>query len=144
MAANERAVAFLRGHRGWTALLIGAGLLVVAGAALVASPGASVPHDSGVAGRVWLGPLSPVQRVGGPPNERPYAATLEVLRPDARIVATVRSGQGGFFRVNLAAGAYVLQGMSGSGDLPHAIPVPVVVMAHRFATVRVEFDTGIR
>ena len=144
MVKGERTSAFLRGHRGWTLAFIGASLALVAAVAVTAWPARSTPSDSGLQGRVWLGPLSPVQQVGGPANERPYSATLEVLGPGNRIVTTVRSGQDGHFRVNLAEGAYVLQGVADSNGLPRANPVSVVVVAHRFATVRVWFATGIR
>ena len=143
MAKVERAGAFVHGHRGWTLAFIGAGLLVAA-VAFAAWPVRSTPTDSGVQGRVWLGPLSPVQHVGGPPNERPYSVTLRVLGPGNSIVATVRSGQDGHFRVGLAAGTYVLQGVPGSNGLPRANLVSVVVVAHRFSAVQVWFDTGIR
>ena len=144
MVKGERTSAFLRGHRGWTLAFIGASLALVAAVAVTAWPARSTPSDSGLQGRVWLGPLSPVQQVAGPPNERPYSATLEVLGPGNRIVATVHSDPDGHFRVDLAEGAYVLQGVSGSNGLPHANPVSFLVAAHRFATVRVSFDTGIR
>jgi hypothetical protein len=144
MTKGQRTGAFLGGHRGWTLALIGAGLALVAAAIFAAWPAGGAPTDSGVQGRVWLGPLSPAQQVGGPANERPYAATLEVLGPGACIVTTVRSRQDGHFRVNLAEGAYVLQGVADSNGLPRANPVSVMVAAHRFATVRVWFDTGIR
>jgi hypothetical protein len=70
--------------------------------------------------------------------------TLRVLGPGNSIVATVRSGQDGHFRVGLAAGTYVLQGVPGSNGLPRANLVSVVVVAHRFSAVQVWFDTGIR
>jgi hypothetical protein len=144
MATGERMGEFLRRRRGWTAAFIGAALALVAVVLFAACPAGSVPADSGLQGSVWLGPLSPVQQLGGPTNERSYAATLEVLGPDNRIVTTVRSDRGGRFRVNLAPGAYVLQGVSGSNGFPHASPVSLVVAAHRFTTVQLSFDTGIR
>jgi len=52
------------------------GLMIALVAAAVACSGP--PHDSGIRGIVTLGPLQPVQRVGGPPNERPYAAPIDV------------------------------------------------------------------
>jgi hypothetical protein len=145
MTKGERAGAILREHRGWTLLLVGATLALVAAVIFAAWPANGAPADSGVQGQVWLGPLSPVQQVGGPPNERSYSATLDVVGSDTSVVTTVRSGQDGHFRVDLAPGAYVLQGVSPSSTgLPHAVPVPVVVVAHEFTTVQVRFDTGIR
>jgi hypothetical protein len=119
---------------------------LLAAAVLATSCARSAPADSGVRGRVWLGPLTPVQRVGGPPNEKPYAATVQVLKAGSTdVVATTHSGKDGFFQVDLAAGEYVLQGLSPSKSrLPRAAPVAVAVSAHHFVTAAVHFDTGIR
>jgi hypothetical protein len=144
MTRGERTSAFLSAHRRWTLALLGATLALTAAVVFATWPTGSAPTDSGVQGRVWLGPLSPVQKVGGSANERPYSATIQVLGPGSRVVATVRSGQDGHFRVNLAAGTYVLQGVSGGNGLPRGIPVSVVVMAHRFTATQARFDTGIR
>ena len=71
--------------------------------------GARSPGDSGVSGLVLLGPLTPVEQVGGPPNERPYEAAVRVVRAGSDdVVASARSGADGRFRVNLAPGRYTL------------------------------------
>jgi hypothetical protein len=134
----------LRGRRLTLAAI--ATTLMVAAAVFATSCGGSGPADSGVRGRVWLGPLTPVEILGGPPNEKPYAATIQVLRAGSdHVVATTHSGSDGSFEVDLAAGSYVLQGVSPSPlGMPSAAPVAVVVVAHRFATAVVSFDTGIR
>jgi hypothetical protein len=142
--ALDRVGAFLRGHRGWALAIGGAGLALIAAIVFAAWPVNGAPTDSGVQGRVWLGPLSPVQQPGGPSNERPYSATIDVLAVDNHVVATVHADGGGQFSVDLKPGTYILQGVSGSNGLPRAAPVPAVVAAHRFTTVRVSFDTGIR
>jgi hypothetical protein len=131
-------------RRGLAAAMVAVTLL--AAAVLATSCGGSGPADSGVRGRVWLGPLAPVEILGGPPNEKPYAATIQVLRAGSdHVVATTRSGSDGSFEVDLAAGSYVLQGVSPSPlGMPSAAPVAVVVVAHRFTTAVVSFDTGIR
>jgi hypothetical protein len=144
VTAVDRLGEFLSGHRGWTLALIGAVLALVAAVVFAVWPAASVPGDSGVQGRVWLGPLSPVQVVSGPPNERPYSATIDVLGSDGGLVATARSDRSGHFHVDLRPGTYELRGVPGSNGFPHAVPVSFVVAAHRFTTVRVAFDTGIR
>ncbi len=134
-----------RGRR-W---LIVAALAVLAASALVALaawPRSAVPGDSGVSGLVQLGPLTPVEQVAGPPNERPYEAAVRVVRAGSDdIVASARSGANGRFRVNLAPGRYTLIATSrGNGRLPYAAPVDVTVLAHNFADVTIHFDTGIR
>lgn len=124
-------------------------LAVLAASALVALaiwPRSAVPGDSGVSGLVLLGPLTPVEQVGGPPNERPYEAAVRVVRAGSDdVAASARSGSDGRFRVNLAPGRYTLIAASpANAVLPYAAPVDVTVVAHRFADVTVRFDTGIR
>ena len=126
-----------------------AALAVLAASALVALavwPRSAVPGDSGVSGLVLLGPLTPVEQVGGPPNERPYEAAVRVVRAGSDdVVASARSGADGRFRVNLAPGRYTLIAASpDNAVLPYASPVDVTVVAHRFADVTIRFDTGIR
>ncbi len=108
---------------------------------VVASCG-SVPTDSGIAGLVTIGPVSPVEQPGVT-NEAPYQATIVVRNADGDAVATVESGKDGRFTVNLAPGAYVLEPQS-PGSLPFAEPQEVTVEPHRFTEVTVPYDSGIR
>ncbi len=143
----KRAGARLLGSRWRSFGLAALVVTLIMSAALVFTVAGEASRDSGVRGRVWLGPLFPVQRLGGPPNERPYSATIEVLRAGGdQVVATARSGNDGYFALDLAPGDYVLQGVSPSAfGLPHASPVSVRVLGHRFTNgVTVLFDTGIR
>ncbi|HJW75697.1 MAG TPA: carboxypeptidase-like regulatory domain-containing protein [Thermoleophilia bacterium] len=121
---------------------LAAGIIV----ALAVWPANKAPSDSGVRGLVLLGPIDPVEQVGGPPNERPYEATLRVVRAGSDdTVATVRSGADGRFTVNLAPGDYTLvPEAQGDSMLPYASPVDVTVVAHRFTSVTVYFDSGVR
>jgi hypothetical protein len=147
MAATlKRVVALLLQLRGRQVAVAAIAVTVIVGASLAAACAGTGAADSGVRGRVWLGPLNPVERLGGPPNERPYAATIQVLKVgNGQVAATAHSGKDGRFRVDLAPGSYVLQGVSPSDfSMPHAAPVAVIVVAHRFTTAAVSFDTGIR
>jgi hypothetical protein len=115
-----------------------------ASALLVACGSASsaAKLDSGIAGKVLLGPTCPVQRVGQT-CETAYRTTIEVLTARRhRLVKKVRSGSDGRFRVQLAPGRYTLTGAH--SGLPRATPVTVTVRAHRYAHVTIRFDTGIR
>jgi len=143
--ARDRAS--LAGKRSSRSLVLVASVAALAalGLILFAWSGAGAPPDAGVRGRVWLGPLTPLVRGPDTLNERPYAATIEVLDTHGRVVATTRSNRNGYFRINLAPGCYVLQGRAfGGSSLPSAKPVRVAVRAHHFTVVTVSFDTGIR
>jgi hypothetical protein len=117
--------------------LIAAGLLTACGAG---------GGPSGLLeGTVTLGPLSPVEQVGGPPNARPYAATITIETPGGDAVAEVRSGSDGTFAVRLRAGTYRLVPHSPEGSpFPSAAPLTVSVVANATTRVTIAYDTGIR
>lgn len=114
-------------------------------AALVLLVTAAQHVDSGVKGVVTIGPTCPVQRVGDPScNDKPYQTTLNVVRArDGRFVKRFDSRSDGRFRVHLLAGRYVIK-QAGRATLPRLSPVPVKVARHRFTTVAIQFDSGIR
>jgi hypothetical protein len=96
-------------------------------------------------GTVTLGPLSPVEQVGGPPNVRRYAATITIERPGGDAVAEVTSGSDGTFVVRLRAGTYRLVPRSPEGSpLPYAAPQSASVVADGTTRVTIAYDTGIR
>lgn len=98
--------------------------------------------ESGLAGRVLIGPTCPVQRAGER-CERPYQGQIVVFRlPGHHRVKTFRSGSDGRFRIDLASGRYVLAAAR-SGP-PRLVPRYATVRAGRFTSVTLAFDTGIR
>lgn len=109
-----------------------------------AACGAGGPRGS-LAGQVTLGPVTPVERLGGPPSTRPYAATIVVETPAGDTVRTVQSGGDGRFLVSLPAGSYRLVPRSPSGrPYPQAAPLDATVTAGRTTTVTIAYDSGIR
>lgn len=123
-------------------VLAGLVIALVAAAAACGGP----PRDSGIRGMVTLGPLQPVQRVGGPPNERPYAATIAVVETGTdTVVATTHAGSDGRFTVDLEPGDYTVMPQSpGPSGMPHAAPIDVHVAPHGLTAVTIAYDTGIR
>jgi hypothetical protein len=110
----------------------------------VACGGANGPTGL-LEGKVTLGPITPVEAVGGPPNTRPYAATVDVETPAGDVVKTVTSGNDGTFSLRLAAGSYRLVPRSPQGQsFPHAAPANTTVVAGQTTTVEIAYDSGIR
>jgi len=125
------------------AALIAALALSIAG--LAAACGGTSGVTGVLEGRVTLGPITPVEQVGGEPNTRPYAATVDVATPEGDVVATVESGSNGTFSVRLAAGSYRLVPRSPQGrPLPYAAPVDATIAAGQTTRVVIAFDSGIR
>lgn len=101
--------------------------------------------DSGVEGRVWVGPMCPVVQEGVDCPDRPLEADLEVLDSGGGVVARARSEADGAYRIPLAAGAYVLTPLSpGEAGLPFASPVPFEVPSGAWVTLDLHYDSGIR
>ncbi len=101
--------------------------------------------DSGVAGRVTLGPLCPVERPGMVCS-RPLAATLRVTRADGSFVADVRSDAQGRFALGVTEGSYTILPLQlhPNAHFPYGRSVAVKVAAHAFTWIDVYYDTGIR
>ena len=106
----------------------------------------STGGDSGIRGRVTLGPLCPVERVGSPCPDKPMAAQIQIRDASGDVITTVSSGDDGRFIVALAPGSYVLQGLAPTPGSPFPIggQVSARVRPHEFTQVTVAFDTGIR
>ena len=120
-----------------------AAIAVLTAGVAIACGGASGPTGL-LEGKVTLGPITPVEQVGGGPNTRPYEATVDVATPEGDVVATVESGSDGTFSVRLAAGGYRLMPRSPQGrPLPYAAPVDATVVAGQTTTVVIAYDSGI-
>jgi len=119
-------------------------LAVLTSGLAAACGGASGPTGL-LEGKVTLGPITPVEQVGGGPNTRPYEATVDVATPEGDVVATVESGSDGTFSVRLAAGSYRLVPRAPQGrPLPYAAPFDATVVAGQTTTVEIAYDSGIR
>ena len=102
--------------------------------------------DSGLEGRVTIGPTCPAQEIGRECPARPYAATLLIKdAASGEVLHRIRSDQEGRFRLALPAGSYVVE--PAAPELvsePRAEPVSVTVRPGQWAWVRVRFDSGAR
>jgi len=116
--------------------------LAMALAACGAQPAKS---GTGIQGIVQVGPTCPVERINSPCPPHPIAATIVVRDGNGAEVTRFRSGADGRFKVDLAPGTYTLVGLTvGSSFLPRPIPTSVTVTQGTYASVNVEYDSGIR
>ena len=119
---------------------------------LLAGCGAQVPgttgDQSGVAGRVHLGPLCPVETEGDPCEDKPAAgarvtvATQLPGNPDAggEVVARTTTDADGTYRVAVPPGRYVVTAQAGMS----CEPMDTRVISSTYAKVDTACDTGIR
>jgi len=129
----------------WLRALAAFTVVAVVTAGLAAACGGASAPTGLLAGTVTLGPITPVEQIGGGPNTRPYAATVDVETPDGDVVKTLESGDDGAFSVRLAAGSYRLVPRSPDDQpLPLAAPLDATVVAGKTTTVEIAYDSGIR
>lgn len=105
----------------------------------------AAPIGTGIQGVVQAGPTCPVERINSPCPPHPLAATLVVRDAAGHEVTRTHSGPDGHFKVDVAPGTYTVVGLTtGSSFLPRPIPTTVTVTSGSYATITVEYDTGIR
>jgi hypothetical protein len=123
------------------AVLLGTGLLLASTLAC----GDQAPLDSGIEGEVRIGPLSPVVSEGQDGDDaKPYSAVLRIKSiPEGQVVAETTSDLDGKFRVALAPGRYLVEPEQGD-PLPIASTQEVTVEPGVFASIRIDYDSGIR
>jgi len=129
----------------WLPAATALAVLAVLTAGLAAACGGASGPTGLLEGKVTLGPITPVEQIGGGPNSRPYAATIDVAAPDGDVVETVESGSDGAFSVRLPAGSYRLVPRSPKGSpLPYAAPLDTTIVAGTTTRVEIAYDSGIR
>ena len=99
--------------------------------------------DSGVEGKVLIGPMCPVMQQGQECPDKPYQATITINDPDNRMVAQVKTDAEGRFKIPLEPGAYILHPES-PNVMPYAVEQTFVVEAGKFTQIIVNYDSGIR
>ena len=91
-----------------------------------------------------MGPTCPVEVSETPCPDRPLDATLEVVGASGEVVTTVRTGKDGRFEVAVSPGRYVLRARRSASPLPSLKETEVEVSPHRYTSVVLHFDSGIR
>jgi hypothetical protein len=108
------------------------------------SPPPAAHPDSGVRGRLLIGPTCAVEPAETP-CVHPYQAAISIRsEPAGQLVAQLRSSAIGGFSVALAPGRYVLVASSMRGELPRSGPYSIVVTSHHYTTVTLVVGSGIR
>jgi hypothetical protein len=111
------------------------------------APPSVAPHQ-GLAGRVLLGPMCPVERVPPDPQCAPRAiagAVILVLDAGGREVARTTSTASGTYALDLGPGSYTVTAQPVAGVLgtpgPQQVTIPT---AGPGPTLDLQYDTGIR
>ena len=116
------------------------GVLIIS---LVTCSTKPTPMDSGIEGRVFIGPTCPVVQEGQDCADKPYQATLTVNSLNGGKIAQYQTDEDGRFRIPLAPGEYSLRPES-PNVMPFASEQIFVLEAGRFTQVVVLYDSGIR
>jgi hypothetical protein len=112
---------------------------------LLAACAPKAPADTGIQGRVTVGPMCPVVRPGQDCPDQPYQTVLTVLTESGSVVMRFRTDEDGRFRALLAPGAYVMHPETPEGAfLPHAPEQTFTVTEGQFTEINVVYDSGIR
>jgi hypothetical protein len=119
-------------------------VLALIAAGLLAACRSPATLDSGVEGRVWVGPMCPVIQEGVDCPDAPLAAELVVEGENGRTVARGESDADGLYRIPLAPGDYRLVPQPGENRLPWAPTQDFRVTADEWVRLDVYYDSGIR
>lgn len=108
--------------------------------------GSAEEVESGIEGRVVIGPVCPTVEKERPCPDRPYQTELTVRRAESGdVAAVVVSDTEGHFRIEVPPGSYILDpGVPRLVTDPQGEPMVVEVEAGRYAQVVVRFDSGVR
>jgi hypothetical protein len=132
-------------HGQWLRAAMALAAIAVLTASLATACGGASGPTGLLKGKVTLGPITPVEQVGGEPNTRPYAAIIDVATPSGDVVETVESGSDGAFSVRLPAGSYrLVPRPPKDSPLPYAAPLDTTIVAGKTTKVEIAYDSGIR
>ncbi|OGD67157.1 hypothetical protein A2442_02045 [Candidatus Campbellbacteria bacterium RIFOXYC2_FULL_35_25] len=107
-----------------------------------------LPFDSGVTGKVLLGPVCPVMQYPPDPacDDRPYETTVQVISvgsPKSSPFATVKTNKDGEYTLMLPPGKYGLQAIGGN-PLPWCATKEITIKPSVILQINLSCDTGIR
>lgn len=101
--------------------------------------------DSGITGKVLVGPICPVVIEGQECPDQPYQATITVNSLEGREIVQFQSDEEGNFSVPLAPGEYILHPETPQdAPLPFADEQRFTVLPGEYTRLIVQYDSGIR
>ena len=119
-------------------------VLLVLLASVACGNGSAGAGTSGIEGRVTIGPQCPVEQMGSPCPDAPYAALITITR-NGDTVDETRSDADGTFRIPLDPGTYsVVAGPIDGSSMPFGRQIRVVVRPAAFTHADLSVDSGIR
>ena len=119
-------------------------VLLLLAATVACGTGSAGDSDSGIEGRVTIGPQCPVEQMGSPCPDAPYEALITVTR-EGDTVEQTRSNTDGTFRIPLDPGQYsVVAGPVDGSSMPFGRQIEVVVKPGTLTHVDLSVDSGIR
>ena len=119
-------------------------VLLLLAATVACGSGSAGDSDSGIEGRVTIGPQCPVEQMGSPCPDAPYQALITVTQ-NGDTVEQSHSRADGSFRIPLQPGPYsVVAGPIDGSSLPFGRQVEVVVKPGALTHVDLSVDSGIR
>jgi hypothetical protein len=99
--------------------------------------------SSGIYGKVVIGPVSPISKIGVS-NEKPYKATIIVQNSkDLNEITQFTSSDNGYFRVYLNPGTYILKPAQNT-ILPRLNSIIIEVEKGKLSFITISYDSGIR
>lgn len=107
-----------------------------------------LPSNSGIQGKVSLGPMCPVMRDPPDPNcdDKGYQTNVQIIAvgsPKSSPYATVQTDKDGAYKIMLPPGKYAVQPVGGN-TFPYCGMQEVTVKSGVVSVVNVSCDTGIR
>lgn len=123
-------------------ILLALSILLTVACGLFATP---KPTDSGITGKVLVGPMCPVVIEGQECPDQPYQATITVNSLGGKRVVQFQTDEQGNFNIPLAPGEYILH-----PETPEDAPLPFAEEQHftvkpgEYTRLTVQYDSGIR
>ena len=117
-------------------------VLLILSCGIFATPAST---DSGITGKVLVGPMCPVMIEGQECPDQPYQATITVNSPEGRKIVRFQTDAQGNFTIPIPSGKYMLH-----PETPKGVPYPFaddksfVVLPGEFTRIIVLYDSGLR